>query len=270
MRQAKTVRSILCACAILGSGCTLISGAGDYEVVDPAGRTRDLEYEFVGMVPHAGFPLDVAVVDEKKLLQARARIILPPPVAADFPTERLVMKNALTPGEQTLYFFADNDGDGLVDGSQKKIIEHIWIEPLDPDGVGKFEHNTNFDYFNEDAYTPLGGALVLEMPAFPAGGDVETLFKCLDEKLGKQLDITLTLIEEDRQVGLFRRYRGTAAPKEIRLSGVLDGGSQYRIEVLVDGENKKTLTKQAPASDDLIVPSTEWLPVRLDDIRDCR
>ncbi len=269
MLRADTVRLGFTAAAILLSGCTVISGAGDYEVADPAASTRDLDYEFVGMIAHAGIPLDVAVVDQSNLLQARARIILPPVADGEYPSERLVMKKALTPGEQTLYFFADNDGNGLVAGEKRKIVEHIWIEPLDSDGIGEFVHNTSFDYFNEDAYIPIGGALVLQMPA-PRTTDVEALLECLDGKFGRQLDVTLTLIEQERQVGLFRRYRGTKAPEEVRLGGVLDGGSQYRIEVSVDGEIKKTLTKQAPASDDLIVPAGEWLPIKLEDAVNCR
>ncbi len=249
----------------------MISGANDYEVQakDPTASTRDLDYEFIGMVAHAGIPLDVAVVDESDILQARARIILPPPVD-DFPAERLVMKNGLTPGGQTLYFFADNDGDGSVDGTIRKIVEHIWIEPVPDDGKGQFMHDTNFDYFNEDDYRALNGALVLKMPESAAGADATAFLECLDGKLGKQLDVILTLIEQDRQVGLFRRYRGTAAPEEVRLNGILDGGSQYSIEVIVDGKTKKKFEKQAPTNDDLVVPASEWLPISLAEALACR
>lgn len=262
--------------AILLSGCTLISGVGDYEVVGDgdAGNgaaamteVRDLNFSFKGMVAHAAVPLDIAVVDEKDRLQARARVILPP-LATPYPTEQIVMHNALTPGKQTLYFFADNDGDGQVDGAENKIVEHVWIEPVAASGVGEFTHNTNFDYFNQDAYTPLNGALVLEMPN-PSGVAGMELLSCIESKLGEQVDVELTLIEQDRQVGLFRRYRGTELPTEIRLSGVLDGGSMYRIQVVIDGAPKKTLEKRAPATDDLIVSAGEWFPSKLASI-DCR
>jgi len=248
---------------LLTAGCTAISGASDYEV-DPSTVVRDLDYSFAGMVPHANVTLDVAVVDENKLLQARARIILPPPVT-DYPTEELVLRNGLTPGEQTLYFFADNDGDGLVGGSKDKIVEHIWVEKVDPNGIGEFTHNTNFIYFNEKSYTPLNGALVLELPELAKSEEptpAERAFlTCLDRKLGKQLEVTLTLVEQDREVGLFRRYAGTPYPESVRLNGVLDGGSLYKIEVRVDGIVKKAFERAAPAEDDLVIRTAEWFPV---------
>jgi len=280
-------------CAFLAasvlSGCTVISGVGDYKVVESTSATdggatdggdpqadaramkdvRDLNYTFTGMVPHAGIPLDIAIVDEGELLQARARVILPP-VSDKYPAEEVVMHNALTPGKQKLYFFADNDGDGSVDGSARQILEHIWIEPVPPNGIGAFAHNTNFIYFKDDAYTSLNGALVLEMPS-PTGVPLADLMECLEKNLGKRLDIKLTLIEADRQVGLFRRYRDTPAPgKVIELKGLLDGGSLYRIEVLVDGEVKKSLKKQAPPTGDLVVKAAEWFPVRVTGPADCR
>ena len=57
-----------------------------------------------------------------------------------------------------------------------------------------------------------------------------------------------------------------------QVGGVLDGGSLYRIEVFVDGKLKKTVNKQAPASDDLVIPVAEWFPVSVEEVldRDCR
>lgn len=275
----RRIGSVLIAASVL-SGCTVISGVGDYKVIDTdAGdlvpdtqamnEVRDLSYKFTGMVAHAAVALDIAIVDEANLLQARARIILPPPVA-NFPAEEVVMRNALTPGKQTLYFFADNDGDGSVDGSAKAIVEHIWIVPVEPNGIGAFAHNTNFMYFKDDAYTSLNGALVLEMP-MPTGVPTPDFKECLEKRLGKRLDVKLTLIEQSRQVGLFRRYRDTPAPvTEIRLKGLLDGGSFYRIDVLVDGMVKKSFNKQAPATGDLVVKAADWFPVTLAGSLDCR
>lgn len=268
MRNLNTVRPLALAYLGLLGGCTVISGVNDYEVVDPLSDTRDLDYSFVGMVAHAAVALDVAVVDENNLLQARARIILPPAVA-DYPSERLVLRNGLTAGEQTLYFFADNNGNGLVDGSKDRIVEHIWIEEVNPDGVGEFVHNTNFIYFNEKSYTPLNGALVLQMPDLPSGEELDPVQRaflaCVERKLGDRVDVALTLVEQDRQVGLLRRHKGTPYPEEFKLSGVLDGGSKYKIEVLVDDVVKKGFERTAPVEGDLVVPTGDWFPVSIND-----
>jgi hypothetical protein len=133
--------------------------------------------------------------------------------------------------------------------------------------VGKFVHSTNFQFFTEDAYTSLNGDLVLKMPNAAAGVD---LLACLRDRLGEQAEVRLTLVAEERQVGLFRRYRDTQVPSSIRLAGILDGGNQYRIEVLVDGKVQRTLEKSAPPDGDLVIEASEWFPVSLADIAACR
>src|SRR5262245_15649876 len=106
--EARRMKAVAWLALLLGSGCTMVTGAGDYKV-DPEkeqeiadmmamSMVRDLDYSFVDMSTHPNQALDVAVVDERDVLQARARIILPKLVGGVVPTERLVMKNALTPG----------------------------------------------------------------------------------------------------------------------------------------------------------------------------
>ena len=89
---------LLCSAALLSApylvSCTMVTGAGDYEV-DPVreqqeidkvlmSKVRDLDYTMRKMSDfHAGSPLDVAVVDEDNVMQARARIMLAPQPAGE-------------------------------------------------------------------------------------------------------------------------------------------------------------------------------------------
>jgi hypothetical protein len=282
--DASTLLALLAFGAGL-SACTLITSANDYEV-DPAleggqepdaSKTRDLQFEFIGMYPHAEMPLDVAVVNENQVLQARARMVLPP-ITADvskYPTIELDLHNGLPPGAHSLYFYADSDGDGMVDlkdngpGKAPGIIEHIWIVDLDPDGIGEFTHVVDFQPFTEDDYSSLNGDLVMQLPMLQSASvDVR---ECIEDKIGGDVEIKLTLKSVDRQVGLFRRSADTPLPEDgIRLRGILDGGSIYRIDVVVDGATKKTFEKTAPPTGNLEVPPGEWLPVRIQSALDCQ
>jgi hypothetical protein len=267
----------LCALAYASglTACTLITGAADYKVNEDLDSTdtqvRDLQFTFTGMYPHAGKTLDVAVINDSDVLQARARIVLPPlpEDVLKYPPIDLDMDGALSPGPQSLYFFADENGDGLVDfedngeGKKPGIIEHVWIVPLEPDGIGTFEHVADFQLFDESDYSSLNGDLVMKLPGLANMGAGE-LLKCFEEKVAAQIDIVLTLKAAEKHVGLFRRYGRTAIPADgIRLRGILDGGSIYHIDVLVDGEVKKSFDKTAPSTGDLEVAPADWFPLVL-------
>jgi hypothetical protein len=228
------------------------------------------------MYPHAGRALDIAVINENSVLQARARIVLPPLPAnvALYPPVSVDMKKALTPGPQSLYFFADEDGDGLVDfkdngeGNKPGFIEHVWIREVPANGSGAFLHILDFNLFDENDYSSLNGDLIMNLPSLNNMPDVD-LRKCFEEKVDQDIEIVLTLKAAKRQVGLFRRYGNTPIPEDgVRLKGLLDGGSIYQIDVSVDGAVKKTFDKTAPANGNLEVLPADWFPLKLADI-DC-
>ncbi len=251
------------------ASCTLVTEVNDYEV-DPSAEqlmeTRDLEFTFIGFWPHPGQPLDVAIVSDDSVLQGRARIVLPLLEGSneEYPEVELPMKNALPPGGHRLLVYADTDGDGLVDFTEDEegnrgFKEHIWQIPLDPDGVGEFVHEFTFMLFTEADYLSVEESVVMELPML--GGAPPAIIQCLDDAIDGDLDIKIFLAAEERQVGLFRRSPGTPFPANgIKLPGIVDAGSAYRIEVFVDGEQRKVLDRTAPTQGDLVVPASDWVP----------
>ena len=263
--------SFVCAATLLAS-CTLVTDARDYEV-DPGVVTRDLDYSFESF-PHAGQPLDVAVVNSSKQMQARARILLAPNLPnGEIPVEHLVLTRGLKPGDYELYFFADQNENYMFDQG-----EHNWIEPVPASGQGSFVHSTTFaQNFNENDFTQLNADIVFEIPSLPAGALTpaqESFRQCAAEKLESSpvFEIKVFLKAESRQVGLFKTYAGNRVSKElqqdgIRLEGILDAGSEYTIEVVLNGESSTT-TVTAPAdinTKELRVKADQWFPLRVTD-----
>jgi hypothetical protein len=278
MREAALMKHAVLG-FLLSTGCTLVTGASDYEV-DPdkeqevidamlLAETRDLDYGFAAMDAHADVALDVAVVNANDVMQARARIILPRPVEGTYPTEQLVMKNALTPGEQRLFFYADSDANNTVNSKADDLpaFEHIWIEPVPPSGMGLFTHSTNFIFFTEMDFD-TNEDLVLEPPMLELGNlDPAQLADCVNKKFDALFDETfevkIFLTDEDRQVGYFKMYEGGTPPPEfrVRLPGIIDNGSDYSFQVLLDGKRDegREFTIRAPAMGPLTVPASKWL-----------
>ena len=167
--------------AILLSGCTVISGAGDYEV-DPSAVVRDLDYTFINMIAHAGDAqrpdvqsgfLDVAVVDETNLLQARARIILPPAMGAEYADEQIVMHNALIAGAQRLPL---GGREALFPG-----FVPAYIRPLFCEGKGPFRWAALSGDPNDIAVTD---ELIMNM--FPENKGMLRWMKMAKEKIAFQ------------------------------------------------------------------------------------
>ena len=267
--------------------CTMVTGAGDYEV-DPVreqqeidkiamSKVRDLDYTMLKMSDfHAGSPLDVAVVDEDNVMQARARIMLAPQPAGETVVETVHLDQALTPGKQQLFFYVDSQQNYKVDGSAAQIIDHIWIKPVNADGTGEFTHSTMFQFFTEEAFTILNGDVILKFPGMNLS---EVQRRCLegqvDASFNDTFEVKIYLASEDRQVGLFKTYKGGTLPSDnqIKLVGILDARNSYHIQTVVDGNVKRELDVVAPdpqkESDpkDIVVEARDWLPVSFDVLR---
>jgi hypothetical protein len=265
------------------SSCTLVTGAGEYEV-DPVreqqeidedlmSRVRDLDYTLFKMSDnHPGLPLDVAVVDQDHVMQARARIMLAPqPAGADSVAEVLHLDQALVVGPQELYFYVDGAQNYKVDGSMSQIVDHIWIKPVNPDGTGEFTHSTVFQFFNEEAFSTIGGDVILKFPEPSAGAMLsEVQRRCLskqvDELFDETSEVKIYLADEERQVGLFKTYEGGTLPSDnqIKLVGLLDSGSDYLIQVVLDGNVARDVSATAPEGGNVMLAPMDWLPVTFD------
>ncbi|MFT3924718.1 MAG: hypothetical protein QM778_19415 [Myxococcales bacterium] len=266
----RSVRTFLTSCLLSTLGCTVITDARDYEV-DPAVAVRDLDFTFEKF-PHAGQPLDVAIVNSANQMQARARIVLSPEQSGGLPSEHLVMSDTLRPGDYSLYFFVDPNENYMFDPN-----EHNWIEPVPASGKGEFTHSTMFAQdFAAKAPSELNADIVFELPALPVGANVDAFKACVSKKIEdiEVFEIKVFLQSESRQVGLFKTYTGNMLSKTlredgIRIDGILDAGSEYRIEVVQDGAQiLKSEIVEAPADvnvPELRVPADKWFPFRVTD-----
>jgi hypothetical protein len=281
MKAARLALSFAC------SACTMVTGAGDYEVdaekeqevrdMVAMSMVRDLDYGFADMDTHPDQTLDVAVVDSRDVLQARARVVLPKLVDGMVPTERFVMKRALTPGPYTLYFYADSNGDNVIQGSRARIEEHIWVEPAAPSGTGTFTHNLNFIFFSADEFTQNQN-LVLERPLLSdlPGLTPDQAFMCFaklfTQKFENTFEVKVYLASEMRQQGYFKVTKGGTLPAgfEIHLDGIIDEGNMYHFEVLFDGIPHNEFTAPAtPENGEWRIPAKTWLDLEPRAI-DCR
>jgi hypothetical protein len=259
--------------------CTLVTGANDYKVDaareqeekdrEAESKVRDLDYEMSMMSEfHAGTPLDVAVVDQDDVMQARARIMLAP--VGQEEVEHIHLDKALTPGPQRLFFYVDSNQNYKIDGTMNQIIEHIWVKPVNPDGTGMFVHSTMFQFFTEQDFAILNGNVLLKFPTGPAATLNDAQRRCLQKQIEQAFDDTfevkIYLASEDRQVGLFKTYKNGALPSDdqIKLVGILDAGNTYHIQTVFDGNVKKELDRTAPQSGDIVVEAKDWLPLTLD------
>jgi hypothetical protein len=217
----------------------------------------------------------VALVNENKQMQARARIILAPNLPdGQIPDETMVLTRALKPfAEYELYFYADGNGSYAFDPG-----EHNWIEPVPASGKGTFVHSTTFPMdFSEDDFTLLNSDLIFDMPNLPGGMILQEAFlACLAQQFAtvQTFDIRVFLEAEDRQVGLFKTYAGNEPTRGdleggIKLEGILDSGSAYRVDVVLnDQTNSFTITAPSDTSvTEVHVPAEQWFPFRATDCR---
>jgi hypothetical protein len=282
----------LCAASLLLApyhvSCTLVTGAGDYEV-DPVreqqeidkvamSKVRDLDYTMFKMSDfHAGLPLDVAVVDQDNVMQARARIMLAPQPVGENVVETVHLDNALIAGPQQLFFYVDSQQNYEVDGTAAQIIDHIWIKPVNADGSGEFTHSTMFQFFTEEAFRRLNGSLILKFPGQAALTEVQR--RCLEmeikDSFSSTFEVKIYLAQEDRQVGLFKTYKGGTLPSDnqIELVGILDAGNMYLIQTVLDGTIRREVKADAPQPQNdadpgnLVIEPKDWLPGSFDLVR---
>jgi hypothetical protein len=267
----RRLRSWLFAVVALlaGSGCTLITEAGEYEV---SAFSPHLELVLIGMSPHAGIPVDVAVVSEEEQLLGRAIVVMPDEPPDEYPDESITLDDVLVPGQNRIFFFADADQDGLFDppmntpDGARVFQEHVWVEDVPEDGYLEFTHTTDFVPFARDAFTQQND-LVFAFPNLPdALPDAQRMRLAgeLDGAFGDVAEIRVHLADDGRQVGLFRRHRGTLGLREeIRIPGIIDAGSTYDIELVVDGEELQDFQQRAPQSGAMTVAPARWLPTEL-------
>jgi len=261
--------------ALALSGCTLITG--DYKVDDTA-FPRDLDFTFQAMSPHAGLPMDVAVVDGEGFAQSRARIYLPPKPSGGgtYPDVAISLERALWKGNYKLYFYIDDNGNYLLDtadDARMRVLEHPWIEDVPASGVGSFSHSTQFKIFDTASIRTLGGDVLLHAPALDglSGNVRDCLLGLVRNAISDSIEVRVFLEEADgtrRQMGLLKTFAGVELPSEITIEGIVDDGSSYVVEVVRDGESQ---TQEFPEhTGNIELQVNDWLGLRPAAITACQ
>ena len=147
-------------------------------------------------------------------------------------------------GPYRLDFYADVNGSGGFDGLGSVVTnDHAWrIEPLveDPASlraddtiVVNFQHSTTFT--NIDQY-PSG----TKNPAQDTGLGAYVRVTGLDPWIGKTLQVRVADKQSGHVVALFRLPSITGAAEDAVVSGCVDVGTEYDIDVYVDANGNGT------------------------------
>jgi hypothetical protein len=257
MSQIK--RASLALSALSLAACTFITDATERKIVDGPG---DLEFSFDGLSVHFDKTLDVAVVNGDDVLQARARVILPPK-QDPYPSVPINLHRALPSGKNRLLFFIDNDSNNVIDVQPNgDVLEHLWIRDVPGSGRGSFMHTFDFNPFSDDDYTALNGDLIIGTPnAMDAGPAVRLcLMKLFKDTVKESVVIHVVSIEDDREVAYFKTFPGSPTGSQEVFKGVIDAPNEYRIDVLVDGKLKNSINRSSEVGKDLLVPAGSWFP----------
>ena len=253
------------AMALILTGCTLATDAGDRQV-DPA-IDRRLDFTFVAMGAHGvqsdGGPqtLDAVVVrmealpTDKPALVSRARIVLPPLMPGEpYPDEHLVQDGVFGEGDYQLWFYVDSDGDNVIkrlDPLRPGEEEHIWKREV-PEQK-RFEHALSFQHFVESDFTTVGDLRLLIDAA------MEWKLSCPQ---GVEQTLEVKVFLGSKQVGLYRNYGSNPPPSApVVLKGIADPNSTYLIQTFVNGTLVKSLSAMAPATTPFPITFRDWYPL---------
>lgn len=209
---------MLAAITALG-GCTLVVGG----MVDPLedDRTPDMVYDLVAFEPHVGQLTELFLVSDDGLVQARA--IYDPLPAADV---RVVLRNVVETNVRRVDFYSDLNENRVMDPSEPDPIDdmrrifpdHMWRDTLMPDGTGSFRHSTNFtDIVTDNRARLVGGPFSLVLRDVEAFVDQPARVSVIDLN--------------DREVIFYQLGSVPASPLDLRVPGMIDDGTEYRVEI---------------------------------------
>lgn len=223
------------ALPLLG-GCTLVvtDQVDDLEQ-DPL---LDMRLQLAGFIPHLGQITDVWLVDEENHVQARAiydtleepnqLVLLENVVSLESPTIRRVdfysdLNESITPGTEIAPDPPTDDG----------FPDHMWRIELTDAGEaegGQFMHSTNFVNI-VDPDDPRTASFIL--------ADLHVTLTGTAEKDGLPVEISVydDSGEQERQIGYYRLSAVNGDTIDITLGGVLDPGTEYRVEIAFDNGN---------------------------------
>lgn len=219
------VPSLLIALA----GCSAsVADLNDY-TEDPAAcvmdgdrnSVRDFEFRLVEMAPHSSHYFDILVTDQASD-QLRSRFILEP---LGVGTQDVVFEDALPPGDLNIQFYADTNGNRMIDNPAAPddiSNDHTWIRPVCSDGVEYFEHIFAFEPIVR--FRPIGAGYELHLTNIPA-------------ELGSEIAETRLVFagggsEDGRTIAVHRRLAppATDPPRDLvdfSVPGVIDLGNTY-------------------------------------------
>jgi hypothetical protein len=178
------------------------------------------------MTSHVNEMFEYRVVDGKNVIQSRGVIKPLGGVDASFFVQNAVPTQN---GPFRLDFYADHDHSGAYDPRPDTNLDHSWRLPLDDkilDDSGTyvvfFEHNTSFTNLN----TPT--------PATEFGKPAKVHFTSMGPFNGKRVEVRISDASTKRTVAMYRVPAVTDAAYDAVVSGMIEPGVTYSIEVYTD------------------------------------
>jgi hypothetical protein len=216
------------AAGLLSTSCFVVTDLDRFGKAAPPEQTNfsDLRVTVRGMTSHVNERFEYRVVDASNVIQSRGLIIPLGGPDATFFVEGAVPKQN---GPFRFDFFADHDNSGAYDPRPDTFLDHAWRLSLDETMLDEngayvvvFDHNTSFTNLN----TPT--------PATEFGKPATVHMKGMGGFAGKRVELRVSDASTKRVVAMYRVPVLSAADFDVLVSGMIEPGVTYNVEVYTD------------------------------------
>jgi hypothetical protein len=222
------------------SGCTLVLN----DKIDPLQEDPllDLQLQLVAFNPHIGQITDVWLVDDQSRVQARAifdgldradqLVVLENVVSLESPVIRRVdfysdLNESITPGSRI-----EPDAPVPDPESPDRLLfpDHMWRVELDDTGFAEFMHSTNFVNIVDPTDEARATFFLSDLHLVITGTQEQ-------DGLPAEVRVYDATGAQERQIGLYALRAVDGDALDITLGGILDEGTEYRVELSFDNGN---------------------------------
>lgn len=214
----------------LSTSCFVVTDLGRFEKAPPVAPSdfSDLRVALRGLTSHVNEKFEYRVVDSANVIQSRGFIEPLGGPDASFYVQGAVPKQN---GPFRLDFYADHDSSGQYSPPPRpdQHPDHSWRldlddKTLDENGVYvvSFSHNQSF--------------VNLEAPAAPIefGKRCTVHLRAMDAFLGKRVEVRVGDASTTHIVAMYRVPKLTQPELEVVVSGMIETGVTYGVEVYTD------------------------------------
>jgi hypothetical protein len=222
------------------SGCTLLVTDTVDELEEDS--LLDLRLQLVAFTPHIGQVTDVWLVDGENRVQARAIFD-----GLEDPNQLVVLENVVSladPVIRRVDFYSDLN-ESITAGSRIEpdppmedpenpgrllFPDHMWRVDLDDEGFSEFMHSTNFVNIVDPEDDARAVFFLSDLHVAISGTGAQ-------DGLPAEISVYEDSGAQERQIGYYALSAVDGDNLDITLGGILDEGTEYRVELSFDNGN---------------------------------